>query len=743
MPDLYAPPTKEEVAAAKSAAAKDASLYAPPTDEELKRFAVPKASTFGQAVLDPKSGVQAAIRGGAHGVPFVDEAAAVPGALFDYVQSKLGNRGDISLANAYTTRRDAIRRADAEAQTAHPITFGASQLAGTIAGAVTGGAALKGAQGALGVGQVATEAAAAEPLAQTLAQRAVGFGKGVLVAGAKGAATGAGYGALSGADQAKNWTDIPAEAVRGAETGALFGGALGAGGKIVVEGAKAAGPLIGSVLGGVSKENIAKYAAAPERITEAGNMSEDAVKDAVDSAVSTVMGDKTSLADKAAKMEETINSGYAAKQAELAGSVTPLAKAKEMVGTLENQKAYLTSLSEQADDALTRSGATFQKGDLLKAVDRIGTSKGTAIGDEAHNALARLQVTRDRIASQLPDEIPATQMRDVLQQLRKDVNFDQGAGEFNDTLNGMRKEFSAQVSGALKKASPEYAHYMQRMSALSENLATMNRYFGDESKAIGSLEALRKGGARAQLIEDALQNHATVNGDQSMLEHLAEIRQNQALLGRIKNGEDLRATLFPDSWNALQEAQANAQMGAEVAAPIERLGQNRTQSVIRNQGGTVPNIEDRRALEALSQTGGQNFPQMISDKNVANAFKKGQTNGSRMAVIGGSLGSGLGYLAHGAPGAAIGLSAGTTLGGVADKYGPAITKSVMDLSRMLSTSSGVQKLGEFAGPLLEASKNGAAAMAVTNAYLYSTNPDYRKIMQNEQQKSAIGRRLGE
>ena len=618
------------------------------------------------------------------------------------------------------------------------------------------------------------------------------------------AAKGAGYasvigkgalqGGILGAGGAENYTDIPAEVARGAITGGVTGGVLKGAGDLAGYVKREAGPVLARVVGGVEPKNYNAYLANPERINAIGALGDSAVKDSIDSGVGQVQAYKGALTDRVGQIEDTLNRSYDLKRMELAGTVTPLDKAKEMAASLGAQKTYLHSLSEQADDALSRSGVSFKKKDLLRAIDKIGKKEGVAIGDEAHSALSKLQTTRDRIAEQLPDEIPATQIRDVLQQLRKDVSYDMGAGEFNDTLNGMRKDFSKNISNALKKQVPDYAKYMKRMSDLAENLGTMNRYFGDESKALGSLEVLRKGGAKSQIIEDALKNHATVNADQTLLQHLDDVRSNHALLGRMKAGEDLRPSLFPKEWNALQEAQANLDMtnhvydGSQInvhplnsnqisstslsttvnpssvlsnsANPVERevpamggisrLSPERTQAIIKNMGGTNANIMDQRELENLSNITGKNYLQDIADKNVFDSFKKSDTNGARKSVLGAAIGGGIGGAIAGTPGAYIGSSLGAAAGGVLDKYGPAIVKGTIDstigLKKLAESSGGWKAFGPYATQLAEAASKGNAQLAITNQMLLKTDPLYRSIFktdkhqQGDAKREAIARR---
>lgn len=71
---------------------------------------------------------------------FADEAVAGIKGAADYIEGKLGMRGDISLSNAYVTQRNAIRNANKKLQSDNPATFKTAEIAGAIA-PVLGGAA--------------------------------------------------------------------------------------------------------------------------------------------------------------------------------------------------------------------------------------------------------------------------------------------------------------------------------------------------------------------------------------------------------------------------------------------------------------------------------------------------------------------------------------------------------------------------------------------------------------------------
>lgn len=577
-----------------------------------------------------------------------------------------------------------------------------------------------------------------------------------------GLRVGAGAG-MSAADAAARGED-PVEA---AKTAAIVGGGL----EGVIGAAKAAPWVAGkaaNIFTGTREENLAKYMADRNRVNAAGAMSSEDVKDTIDNAVGKHLAERDQLRAAADAAENHLDEVHKAAKAEL-NRVTPLAKAQEFSSALNVTKSKLHDLSDEADDALVKSGVTFEKSHLLDAIDKIGKGAGDAVGDEATSALAKLQGTRDRIDAQLPDQIDAKRLRSVLKQIRRDIDFDQGSGEFNDSLNGMRKEFTGQISGALKDAVPEYAAKMGEMSGIAENLGHMNRFFGNDSRALGSLETLRKGGPQAQLIEEALLNHAISNNDSSLLDNLSGTLANQSLLQRMKNGEDLRALMHPEEMQAALAAREAANAKQAMVEPFERLSGNRTYGVAKNgMRDNNTTFLDKKALEALGDADKQNYAQILDDKTVHDSFLKERPNGSRMAVVGGAIGGALGHAAgHPIEGAAIGANVGAGI----DKYGgravktaadavsgvrdalpqvvkdaagvigqgvpakmmPAITNGKDDgtsrVRQMLGSQEGMQRLGKFAPTLQAAAAEGNQKLAVTHYMLSQQNPEYGQLFQ--------------
>lgn len=186
-----------------------------------------------------KSYADSALRGAAQGASagFIDEATAGVGALYDVAEAALGKRGDISLGDAYRTRRDVIRKADEKASTENPVTYGAGAVGGTLLSlAAPGpGKAMSSAKVAKEVGGLAAGAMGGLGAALVRRMGTQGLGRAVIAAN-QAAYAGAGT----------STADLTKGDVAGVAKDVVIGGTLGAGGSMVAD--KAAGAIKG--LGG-------------------------------------------------------------------------------------------------------------------------------------------------------------------------------------------------------------------------------------------------------------------------------------------------------------------------------------------------------------------------------------------------------------------------------------------------------------------------------------------------------------
>ena len=508
-----------------------------------------------------------------------------------------------------------------------------------------------------------------------------------------------------------------------------------------VKGAAATGraiaPKIGKVVARVPEETTKAYMAAPRRIEQTAAMySPEDIKNIIDETVGEAKLNVTESKAERERLRQQLKEKLRQKRSDLQRETIPSDVVNEIQGSLENQKAVLGQLSLQADEALVKSGKEFTKKGLLDLIDHIGASAGKyVIGDARNNAIQKLNATRQRIEDSVPEFIPAKDVRDILQQIRADIDFDMNAGEFNSDLNRMRKQFASRISENLKNFVPEYSNYMRQMSELADSLEQMSRLFGSEkypAKGYGTLQSIRKGGR--QDIIDAIRRNAELTKNQMLSGTLGKYQRDAALLNRFQRGEDLSKELFPQDASNLTDIEATQKMAEDLYNPMARIqpGSDKAQNVIRRYGQPTASIEDRRAIESIGQSAGVDLPQIISDRAVYDQFNKDATAGSRNAVIGAALAKDAGI---------VGAGAGALLGGMTDRYGGRMVRGGIRAGvTARETADAVlnylrndpEFAGRFGRVLNRGAQYGTRGVLLYHHLLMNNDPNYRQYFQEQQ-----------
>lgn len=508
--------------------------------------------------------------------------------------------------------------------------------------------------------------------------------------------------------------------------------------KAGVEGGAAVGRGVakkaGNVIAGVPESSTAHYLENSARVNAAKPAEE--IEHSINRGVKGVQDDAAGAAGRAKAAADDLDKAYADKMTDLKGKTASVEEARNIMAAIDQEKSVLGSLSKQADDALVRSGVQFSKKDLIALVDGAGKSLGEDIvGKQAKEAVANLAELR-QVVQGLPNNIPPERLRNIMRQLRDDLDYNGRAGAFNSANNRVLKHVTRGMSDALKTSSPEYAAYMGRMADLADVTEDMSRHFGTETGAIGALEAVRKGGgAKSQVTADVLKRYAEATGNKDLLKRLGELEGNRAMLEQMKGG-DLRAQLFPDKAKDIAEKQADAAMAADVEEKISRLTPGTVQSKIKNQGTKNPSNIDRRALEDLGNVTGEDYATQIKDRNVLDDFDKDATRGSRLTNLGIAGGAYLGHKVGGGPGAAAGGFLGGAIGATGDKYAGVAFKKALDGG--IAVRSGADKayqaliaapakLGKYQRVLREAANKGPKAFILYHHLLMQNDPEYRAI----------------
>jgi hypothetical protein len=157
---------------------------------------------------------------------------------------------------------------------------------------------------------------------------------------------------------------------------------------------------------------------------------------------------------------------------------------------------------------------------------------------------------------------------------------------------------------------------------------------------------------------------------------------------------------------------------------------------VKNLQNKGPVDDVTQALELIKRHTGRDLGEEILNSQARDAFAKGSTNGSRKAVIGGTIGTAVGSMAGFGPQTVIGGAIGTVVGGAADKYAGVVFKKLLD-GKMAFSQEAIpaleKSLGKFAKPIINAAQRGNKSLAAAHYILSNNNPEYRQLTKKLQE----------
>lgn len=626
------------------------------------------------------------------------------------------------ILSAYRDNRDAARDEQRLDMETNPV----STVTGNIAGAIV------------------------SPLSKIKAKQVMGpltkgqtFANGLKTAALQGGVYGAG-----GSD-----SDLTKGEIGRAATDTAVGAFTGAMVPTVVAGAGKAGSAVGyagrkafTSLFGVTEENASKYLANRARINAAPELS--SIKDHVDDAVKKLSDDvesgkltldnaKMALRDlksqvqngltdskidarEAVRTTENLFKEAAAKSIQpLKDRRAPTELAHEVVNAVEDLKRGISEKSGSAWETLQNSNhqmpTSILKSEVSKAIDslQVGGKAGGSVGQASESAIGSLRKLRSQLDS-LPDNLSMPQVKQVIQNLDRDVSYSNGAGQFMDAASREKLGVRKAADKYLKGNVPEYAKAMGPVSEDARLLDEVASGFGDERKAIGRLGQVS--GPRGDLDRQALEkleqatgrngaftkpideyNRAqTILKDPNALEQMrralpeySAYRQAMAKLAKMKpdwSRDQLdRAMSTSREGRALSLAEDSLSKARSRFEPVSSLTPMSTESKLKSftRPGGAP-IETNKAMQALEQQSGKKFIEPLEDRAVLDSFSRPYTNGSKNTLLWTVIGSIFGGL----PGAGLGASYGQLV----DRYGPKMGKTILDGVSKLKENPNIQTI---------------------------------------------------
>lgn len=464
------------------------------------------------------------------------------------------------------------------------------------------------------------------------------------------------------------------------------------------------------VFTGVPEDDIAHYIDMVKNERHTKVPTPEFIKDELDGAVRTKLDEITQAEQIYLGAKKDADEAYRANVRELQLTKPDVSLADELMVNLDGEKKRLGEMSTAAMDILDsypdvripRDDMTKVFSDSIDALKIPGKSgKLVLVGEANKSAAAKIQARIDELAM-LPDEIPLTDARRIIKSYDSDIDFGYAAGEFNDVqdkiLKGFRKNTREMIGKSLEAADPIAAKaYKEQMEALSQRadaLGRMSESFGTAPKALSSLERAVTG--KDQIKQNLLKEFSDLTG-QNWLAKLDDIKLKKAMLeeSRIKA---IPEKLTPELHKQVNEAKRVVDELSAKYDSLRRLGPNRTQSIIRNQGFRTASMEDRKALEYLSEITGKDFTQLIKDRNTYDTFFKERTQGTRRTFLGAAIGSAIGGTFGGALAGPMGAAIGAGVGASADIYAGRLVKAIIDaspdVSGLLFTEKALKKVAE-------------------------------------------------
>lgn len=483
--------------------------------------------------------------------------------------------------------------------------------------------------------------------------------------------------------------------VEGVGAGALLGGGAVLGGallkplgKLAKAAYEKAGPIgedslkrLRKVFIGVPDEDIIHYTDMVKNDRHLNVPLKEDIKDLIDNAVLS----RRSEVDAAAKIYQSssdeLRDAYRLAKQELSIAKPDIKLTEEIASALESEKSKLKELSDSAIDILDSApGASLKRENIIKylkdAEDTLkvgGEGKDIIIG-ESNKEAARAINQRIKELSSLPELVPLGTVKKVIKSIDRDIDWGYAAGEFNKSKDAALKSFRRSLSNDLRGFSSDYASTMDEISSRSDILSEMSGVFGTPEKALSNFAKIASG--KDQLKKSVLDKFSAQTGiDWSA--KLSELSDKKRLLdeSRIK---DIPEKLVPEFFAKAKDAEQKLYDIQQKYAPLSRLSPVRTQSLIQRQGFKNASVEDRRAIESLSEMTGTDFNQMIKDRNTYDSFSKERTNGSRRTNLFGSIGAAAGAAIGGPSGAAAGAGIGAAAGASMDVYAGKLVKSIIE-----------------------------------------------------------------
>jgi hypothetical protein len=366
-----------------------------------------------------------------------------------------------------------------------------------------------------------------------------------------------------------------------------------------------------------------------------------------------------------------------------------------IVGAVEDLHNSVVEQSKKAYELLNQETKQVDLADFFAKGNKLIEDKLAEGTLEAQAQASKLQSYLDNVIMQhSADAIPAPVAKKLIQGLDAVSKYDYNASAFDKGLSASYKQLRYELDSTLKSQVPEYANLMKPLAKDVELLKGLKNY-GEEASALrrlkgikapdryrSDMDLLRQLESRTGTkFTDAIEPYADPAKTKALLKSIPEYAEHQKAASIAQELKDPRTIKAMDDalakspeYQKMVAAQTKLAEAEEAKAAIKGVTPATLES--KMSAAARGKAEPNRILEQFPKLEGKSLPELLELQKVKQAFEKGAMNGSRnVNLYAGVVGSIMGALGgHPMGGAGI----GATLGGAADRYGPTVTKQILD-----------------------------------------------------------------
>lgn len=394
-----------------------------------------------------------------------------------------------------------------------------------------------------------------------------------------------------------------------------------------------------------------------------------------------------------------------------------LSTVKPPVRIAEDVQDSLHSLKQQVSEASGESYKVLEKAKgqanitpVVGAIEKLQSDlmvDGQLLSKDAEKAHSVLSAWKEKI-SKLGENIDYKKAKKIVQEIDKDIRLygDKLAGQYStdsyDSLMGLRRAFDEQL-----KEVPGYAEQMTKVYDLNMLRKEAAKRFGRTELVTSKISSIA--GPKGQQDLDLLDKlgQATGKDFRSPIESYIKAKTtlgDKAAMEAIKQGlpESRAVFLAEQELNRLNNPKLRDKVLRETvenSAQMERLKMAEQEleklSHPDHMDSFVRNAIEGSPEWANVQKAEQEWTKAQRGMEFTKDFTRGSRNVNLWAAVGWLIGGGV---VGGVPGAIVGPVAGAAYGSIVDKYGPQMTKKILDNIQQIKGLPTVQKIRNFSLP---------------------------------------------